>query len=332
MGYVLKGCKLDTSRVSEIATYSPNEPFRITLDRNKNHTLVRARLEVKYTPGTSPAAAEDGVAKLLKGVAIQINRGVKLMEVIDGQQLVLYSRHLNRGRGANDQPGTTGGTAYVDMFFNIPADPVHPENPVVAIPGQNDDIVDVDLIGTWGNDSDLGTDYTVDSALLSVVEDRGWVCPSDKVSEYFPIATRVMPNWYYGNYSFTGAVGNFGLGINLNSRVAIRNIFIIAKDDNGNRSDDVITEFALKRYDNINILGPVNFKDWQRYKAQELDMDPEKGCMLIDLRKDVATTAFTTKQGLVLPRDGDVRLVFSTSGAGSVTYLFDAVMSRTATI
>ena len=332
MRYELKGCKLDSSRISETESYSANNPWRITLNRNKNHTMIRARATIGYTTASGASTVEDGLAKLLTGIAVQINRGVKLMEVVDGQQLVLYNQHLNRGRGTNDQPNTSVGahTGYVDFFFNVPLDMQNPENPVVAIPGQNDDLVDVDLVGTWG--SSIGSNYTITSGSIEVVEDKGWVCPTEKVNEYYPIATRVMPNWYYGTYQFTGAVGNFGLSIDLNSRVAIRNIFLIVKDSGGDRSDSIVTEFSLRRYDNVDILGPVDWDAYQRGKADQLDMSALTGCTLIDLRQDVATTAFSTPQGLVLPRDGDVQLIFSTSGAGSITYLFDAVMTRTTTI
>jgi len=336
MAYDLKGCKLDRSRISETASFSANTPFRITLNRNKNHTFIRARLAVTYTTASgTPTANEDGLAKLVKGLSVQINRGIKLMEVIDGQQLALYSQHLNRGRGSLDSVNSAAGshTGYVDFLWNIPLDRDHPENPVVAIPGQNDDIVDVDIVGTWGTNSDLGSSgYTVSSATFTVVEDAGWVCTMDKVNEYFPPANRVMPNWYYGTKEWSGSVGNFGLSIDLNSRVAIRGIFVIVKDSSGNRSDSIITEIALRRYDNVYIYGPFNWTDAQREQAHKLDMDAKTGCLYIDLRTDIATDVFHTPDGLVTQRDGDVKFVFSTSAAGSITYLFDAVMTRATTI
>ena len=330
----LNGCVKDRSRVDVVASFNANTPFSLSLLRSKNHTTIRGKLTVTYDTGASVTPNEDGLAKLVKGIGLQVNLGPKLCETVDLQQLVLYSQHLKRGRLKNDQPSTatgqTGLKGEVEFEFNLPLNREDPFDPTVSIPGQAPEISDIALVGTWGDSNDLGSGYTVTSAQLSVVDDIGWVCTEEGFKENFPPNERLMPNWYYGTQTFTGAVANLGQVLDLRPNVVIRAIFLIVKDDTGNRSDDVVSEFALKLYDNSYILGPMSFKDYQARMADDLDMDPLTGCIFIDCTK--FDKQFCTPAGIQINKFGDIQLVYSTEGPGSVEWLFDAVLLRTGTI
>jgi len=321
----LNNCIKHRARVDSVATFAANTPFQIPLLRTKNHTVIRGKLTVTYT-AESATAAEDGIAKLVKGLALQINLGPKICEVQDLSQLVHYAQHLNRGRLTHDQPDTSGGTSVVEFEFNLPLNPENPFDPTVCIPGQAPEISDIHLVGTWGDNSDLGSGFTVTSAQLEIVDDIGWICTEDGFRANFPPEERLMPNWYYGVQTFTGAVSNFGQVLDLRPNVVIRNIFLIAKGSDGKRSDSVITEFALKLYDNSYILGPLSWDDYQSRMAKALDMTPITGCVMIDCTK--FDKQFCTPAGIQIDRIGDIQLVYSTSGAGSLTWLLDAVLLR----
>jgi len=324
----LPGCQKHRARIDTFQTYTANSPFQIELLRTKNHTTIRGKLSVTYTTSTGASANEDGLAKLVKGAALQINLGPKLCEVLDLQQLVLYNQHLKRGRLTNDQPSTSAGqhTGYVEFEFNLPLNNIDPFDATVSVPGQAPEISDIHVVGTWGTASDLGTGFTVDSARIEVVDDIGWICTEEGFRSNFPPEERLMPNWYYGQQTFTGAVANFGQVLNLRPNVVIRNIFLIVKDSNGDRSDSIVSEFALKLYDNTYVTGPFDWDDYQSRMAQELDMSAITGCILIDCTK--FNKEFCTEAGIQIEKTGDIQLVYSTTAAGSVTWLFDAVLLR----
>ena len=323
----LANCKRHVARVSTVATYSANEPFQIPLLRTKNHTVVRGKLTVNYT-ASSATVKEDGLAKLVKGLALQVNLGPKLCEVQDLSQLVLYNQHLNRGRLTHNQPDDTDGshTGYVEFEFNLPLNREDPYDASVCIPAQAAEISDIHLVGTWGTASDIGSGITVDSAQIEITESYGWMCTEEGFRANFPPEQRLMPNWYFGVQTFTGAVANFGQTLNLRPNVVIRNIFLVIKDSNGNRSNSVVSEFAIKLYDNTYVFGPFDFTDYQARMADSLDMDPITGCILIDCTQ--FDKEFCTPVGIQLEKTGDMWIEYTTTAAGSVTWLFDAVLLR----
>jgi len=333
--YSLPGCKLNQQKVNVTKTFTANNPIDIELISGQNITLVRGKLNAVYDTGTSVTPNEDGLAKLVKGLKLQVNKGSSYMETISLQQLVLYNQHLVRGRLTNDQPsGTasqTGVTGSVEFFFSPSLDPSNPTNPKYAIPGQYPSISSIDVVGTWGTDSDLGTGYTVSgSTSLQIVEQDGWVCDSAVFSQRFPLSNGVaaLPNWQYGSHPITSAVGNLGEQLVLPQGALIRNIFLVIKDSSGNRSNSVVSEMAIKKSDGTNIWGPFDFTTAQKSKADDLDIQPITGCYLFELGKDVVGSSVSKEGGILLKKYADASLQFTTTATGSIEYIFDTLIPR----
>lgn len=324
----LPNCTRSRARVDVLQTYTANTPFQIPLLRTKNHTVIRALAKINYDSTTGAVPTEDGIAKLVKGVAIQINLGPKLCEVQDLSQLVQYMQHLKRGRLEHDQPAAskTAEEARVELEFNLPLNFVEPFDASVAIPAQAAEISDIHLVGTWGTAADLGTGFTINSGSISVIDDFGWVCSEAGFRANFPPEERLMPNWYFGQQTFTGAVANFGQMLDLRPSVVVRNVFLIAKNAAGARNDSIVSEFALKLYDNSYILGPLTWAEYQARMADDLDMDKITGCILIDCTK--FNKEFCYESGIQVEKTADIQVVYTTTAAGSVTWLFDAVLVR----
>jgi len=188
--------------------------------------------------------------------------------------------------------------------------PLSPTNPKFAIPGQYPTINSIDVVGSWGSDSDLGTGYTVDpSTSIEIVEQDGWVCGSDVYSERFPLINgeAALPYWQYGSHPITAAVGNLGEQIVLPQGALIRNIFLIVKDSNGVRSNSIVSEMAVKKSDGTNLWGPFNFSSAQKNKADNLYMTSLPGCYLFQLGEDIAGSDVSVEGGIVLKNTQTLR-------------------------
>ncbi len=333
--YKVPGCILKQQKVNTIKTFATSNPFDIEMISGQNVTLVRGKLNAVYDTAASVTPSEDGIAKLVKGIKLQVNKGSAYMETISLQQLVLYNQHLVRGRLANDQPSSTisqtGVTGAVEFYFSPSLTPLSPTNPKFAIPGQYPTINSIDVVGSWGSDSDLGIGYTVDpSTSIEIVEQDGWVCGSDVYSERFPLINgeAALPYWQYGSHPITAAVGNLGEQIVLPQGALIRNIFLIVKDSNGVRSNSIVSEMAVKKSDGTNLWGPFNFSSAQKNKADNLYMTSLPGCYLFQLGEDIAGSDVSVEGGIVLKKYADVALQFTTTGTGTIEYIFDMLIKR----
>lgn len=333
--YTLPGCILKQQEVNTVRTFAANNPIDIELISGQNITNVRGQLNAVYDTAATVTANEDGLAKLVKGIKLQINKGSSYMETISLQQLVLYNEHLTRDRLSNDQPSATisqtGVTGTVEFIFNSSLTPANPTNPKFAIPAQYPAITSINVAGTWGTNTDLGTGYTVDpSTSIQIVEQDGWVCDGTVMAERFPLTAGIaaQTNWQYGTQPISAAVGNLGEAMVLPQGALIRNIFLIVKDVNGDRSDTVVSNMSIKMSDGTNIWGPFAFLPAQKKMANDLNMNPLKGCFLFQLDKDVVGSPVSKENGIILPKYADVSLQFTTTAVGSIEYIFDTLIPR----
>jgi len=333
--YSLPGCTLRQQRVNTTKNFIASTPFDIDLISGQNVTLVRGVANVVYDTAATVTAAEDGLAKLVKGIKLQVNKGSAYMEALSLQQLVLYNQHLMRGRLTNDQPSSTisqtGVAGSVEFFFAPNLTPFDPSNPKFAIPGQYPAISSVDVVGNWGTDSDLGTGYTVNASTgVQITEQDGWVCSNDVYPERFPLSNGVaaLPYWQYGSFPITAAIGNLGAQLVLPQGSLIRNIFLIIKDSSQLRSDSVVSEIAIRKSDGTPVWGPFSFTAAQKAKADDLDINPYPGCFLFQLGEDVKGSDLSRDGGILLDKYAEASLQFTTTATGTVEYIFDTLISR----
>ena len=333
MPFRLEGCNLDSRKVEQVATYTANASDYIELPTNKNVTFMRGKLTVNYDTATTLSATEDGLAKLVSGPTILVNQSIRYCECPSLQMAALYSRWLNRGRGDNDQPSTTAGqsgvTGEVEFFYLLSLNPMAKEDPHVAIPCQHEEINSLRFSFSWGNNSTLGTGYTVNATTkLEITDITGWICDRDHLEFHFPKDRYLRPNWVTHIESFTGAKTNYSLEVKLPTRQTIRTIFIIVKDSNGNRSNSIVTGLRLKLYNNVDAWGPYDWDEIQRQMADFYDIStPDTGTLLIDCRRlQNVTGDFFTDEGIEIEKDSDLVLGFTTSAAGSVEILFDNII------
>lgn len=337
MAYDVGKADFRITKVISTATYTENQPFSLKLIQGINITYLKLRLKMNYTTNdtSAPTAIEDGVAKLVKNLRLQYDGGAKTpIRVINLQQLNLYSQHLRQGRLANDQPPeATGetGTKYVDAVI-VPSLSTDKQDPRYCIPGEV--VSGVEIVGTWGNAADVwvdGANATINSATLEVTMEAGWSFGPEEEELRRALAVDdqgnvYMPLWQTRSVQWNGAYDGLGFAIELPTDVIIRKIFIVAKDSNAKRSDSVISEVAVRAADNVDVYGVLDWTVAQKQKAEELEMNPVTGCLLIDCVEDIRDRRFAiAKAGLVTTKVGKLYLRFSTTAAGSADLLFDCI-------
>jgi len=296
-------------------------------------------LKLDYTTATAaPTPIEDGVAKLVRNLQLQYNGGAGVpIQALSLQQLVLYSQHLLNERIRNDQPpsgASETGTKYVDFIISPSLNPQDPQDPRYCIPGEAPVINTMKIVGQWGNAANVvvdGANMTITGATLTIDTEAGWTFGPNVTDMKNALGVDAegyvfMPLWLTRTEQWTGAYTGLGLGISFPTDVIVRKIFLIAKDSDGNRSDDVITELAIRTSDNDDLWGVLDWAEAQRVKAWRLDMAALKGCLLIDCVEDVRDPAYASKlAGITVTKADKLYLKFSTSAAGSCDVLFDCV-------
>lgn len=339
MAYKLPSGKFKSSKVTTYATFTANQKDEIDLITARNITFIKGHLKVNCTTATSaPTAIEDGIAKLVRNIQLQYNGGAGVpIQALSLQQLALYSQHLTRGRTRNEQPPTdTGETVnkYVDFVIVPSLNFDDPQDPRYCIPGEAPSINTMKIVFQWGNAANVwegGSNATINSAELVIDEEAGWTFgPNiDDMKNALGVDAEgyvFMPLWLSKTEQWTGSYTGLGLGISLPTDVIIRRIFLVAKDSNGNRSDSVISEIAVRTSDNDDLYGTLDWSEAQRISAWRLDMSPVTGCLLINCVEDLRDPAYASKMaGLEVTKADKIYVRFSTTAAGSCDVLFDCV-------
>ena len=334
--YKLPG-KFRTSKITSTASYQENQPLNIDLITARDVTFLKGTLKMNSTIGTaSPTAVEDGVAKLVQDISLYYNGSNRPIRALSLQQLVLYGQHLLNGRLRNDQPPTAAGTQdnYVDFIISPSLDVVDPQNPAFCIPGEAPGVNNLKISGQWGNPANVwsgGTNGTINSATLTINEEAGWTLGPDQdvlrgALGVDPNGYVYMPLWLATSEAHTGAYTGLGLGIKFPTDVIVRRAFFIVKDANGNRSDSIVSEFAVRTSDNDDLFGALDFQTAQRVMAMRLDMDPITGCLLINCTEDIRDPGYANrKAGLEVNKADKLYFKYSTTAAGSIDVLWDCI-------
>lgn len=339
MAYNLPNGKFRTSKIDSFASYTQNQPFAIDLITSRDITFIKGTLAVNYTTdsSTAPTAVEDGIAKLVQNLALIYNGAVKPIQVLSLQQLNLYGQHLLNNKLRNDQPPTgTGetGTAYVDFIITPSLNPKDPEDPKYNIPGEAPGVNNIKLIGQWGNEANVwsgGANGTITSATVTIDQEAGWYFgPNlDQAKQALgvdPNGYVYMPLYNTATQQFDGAYSGLGLGIQFPTDVIVRKVFMIVKDANGNKSNTIVSDLAIKTADNTDLFGPVDFVQAQLVKDARLGINPITGCLLIDCVDDLRDPGYAySMAGLEVTKANKLYLKYSTTAAGSIDFLFDCV-------
>lgn len=337
------GGSFKSAKVQDIATFSSEQPWDINLIQGRNITFLHVQLMVAYSVpggGAEPASPiEDGLAKLVQNIALNWGGGQGTpIEYADMQQGMLYAQHVANGSMRNDQPAipTAGGdqeVGYVDMVILPSLNHNDIQDPRFAIPGEAPDVENIKLNGKWGSVQNLfGTpnDVVIDSAQVTVTNQSAWMFGAGgDIQNALGVdgsGNLWLPLYNKGTKDISQTTTSLGLDIALPTDVIIRRIFLVLKDSNDERSDDVLDDFALQTSANENLIGELDFSAFQRAKAGRLDISPYPGTLMLDMKEDVRDPSYAgNKKGLVLNKSDKLNFKFSANQTGRVDFLFDTI-------
>ncbi len=341
MAYNLTGGDFIVSRVAAVQSYTPLGPIQLDLISSRNITFIKGTLSMNYTTASAaPTAVQDGLAKLVQNMRLVFSGGTaSTFAVTDLSQLTLYNQMLYGPNIINDQPPTavsTTGTASVDFIMNPSLDVKDYENPKNLIPGQSPTISQMQILGTWGTASNVwvgATNATINSAQIEINEQDGWyfkdVAQLKSELGVGPDGGAYIP-LYLGDLStFTGANTGLSLSMPIPKNNVVRNIFLVAKDSNGERNDSIITNLAIKTAANQSLYGEVAFNSIQNIYSYRNNLPKVTGCAIISALDDMRNSYASNSVGLVVHRtESALEINFSTSAAGSLQVMYDCVEGK----
>jgi len=341
MAYNLTGGDFIVSRVSAVQSYTPLGPIQLDLISSRNITFIKGTLSVNYTTASAaPTAVEDGIAKLVQNMRLVFSGGTaSTFAVTDLSQMTLYNQMLYGSNIVNDQPPiavSTTGTVSVDFIMNPSLDIKDYENPKNLIPGQSPSISQMQILGTWGTAANAwvgGTNATINSAQISIDEQNGWYFTNVKQLKdelgVGPDGGVYIPLYLSDTQTFTGANTGLSLSMPIPKDNVIRNIFLIAKDSSGNRSDSIITNLAIKTAANQSLYGELAFDSIQNIYSYRNNLPKVTGCAVISALDDMRNGYASNSVGLIVHRtESALEINFSTSAAGSLQIMYDCVEGK----
>ena len=170
--------KLVTYVLSDVHTYAANTTTRVDIPRNGYITHIDARLLCQIqagssvVPPTSPSpddTIDDDLARLIHSFSIKGSGGKVYFDVSDGRQWFWLTWMKYQGQvQASSLPSASDTTGYQYMQFacHWGLEPQNYLDRSIVLPAR--DMANLTSELTWGQASDIGTGYTVNSAVLTL--------------------------------------------------------------------------------------------------------------------------------------------------------------------
>jgi len=295
--------------------YEPNTIKTLAIPTLGYITRLELDLELEVTTDSSNGGtpAEDALARIVKSLRVEVPGGKPYFAVADGR-LLKYLNYLEFGRVEEEPlPTAAGVTAKVraKYYVSLGFEPEDPFDPTVVIPATK--LNDLQMVVAWGNDSDLGTGYTVNSGKVKVTVRRIELEEDEEETDIWPEGLNT-PTFSSETLDVNSVVSDLGLQTNIPVGNVIRDILILQLDSADNRTDDIVSEVGLV----IPATKETPFKmEWKALKistAKDYGLEaPVKGLAAIDLA-DVTGIPVGLDTSLMSP--GEWKLGFTTVATG----------------
>jgi len=289
--------------------YSANAWGTITLPKAPAITHIDLLLKLTVKTGTatlSPAA--HAPVSLIKNV--NIVQGGEYPIQGTGWVLFVKGYYESKGKVMKDALTTTTNTTqtvYAEIVIHPGLNPEDKGDISVAIP--TDVVEETKLAVLWGDESDLGSGYTIDSAEIIVTV---W-----KVLDKRPLA---VPAWNYDTKAIDAAYSDLAFTIQPPTGKFYSKAVIEVLDSSGADSDDVVSELGVvDKRRATEILHRISWLVEQRDDARRYDVDPLTGHVIFDAKELGTPVVLGVK---------DVVLGFTTTATGKVNVLFNSFIRR----
>ena len=263
--------------------------------------LVKLNISTDATNGGTPAA--DAPWSILKN--IQIVKGGKYPIQATGWLLHVKNYYEHGGYiRADSLPTAAGATA--DVYFELVIHPgYYPERKDDLTVGINAADEETYLQVLWGDASDLGTGYTINSGEIVVTV---WHVPGAK--------PRSLPAWEITEKTIDQTYSDLSLYVDLPVNKLIHKAVIDIRDSSGARSDSVVTEIGLvKTVPQKTELHRISYDAQKNDDRRRYRVDPLTGEIVFDMLE----VGYLDIKGVDW-----LKLAFSTGATGKLNILWVA--------
>jgi len=289
--------------------YSANAWETITLPKAPAITHIDLLLELTVKTGTAtPSPAAHAPISLIKNV--NVIQGGEYPIQGTGWILFVKGYYESKGKVRKDSLTTstsTTQTVYAEILIHPGLNPEDKGDVSVAIP--TDVVEETKLAVLWGDESDLGSGYTIDSAEIIVTV---W-----KVLDRKPLA---LPAWNYDTKSIDATYSDLAFTLQPPVGKFYSKAVIEVLDSNGSDSDDVVSELGVvDKRRATEILHRISWLIEQRDDARRYNVDPLTGHVIFDAKELGTPVVLGVK---------DVVLGFTTTATGKINALFNSFVRR----
>jgi len=230
-------------------TYSANNPVSVALPKSGYITQIDMMLRVQVDTAGTVSAAEDGLARLIKGVTVSAAGSQVFMDLTDGRQLYWLDYLKLEGQLSADSLTTTPSQSDVDHYVNFILhwgfDWLNPYDKTVPIPTPELDNPTIRIL--WGSDSDLGTGYTIDpnNTYIELTIHELALEPGETAAEKWPNGL-IIPRIEARTKPIDEVASNLGFEHSVPTGDVLYETLIMVLDSSGDRSDSEVTNVGVK--------------------------------------------------------------------------------------
>lgn len=289
--------------------YSANSWATITLPKAPAITQIDLLLKLTVKTGTAaPSPAAHAPISLIKN--INVVQGGKYPIQGTGWILFVKGYYENKGKVRKDPLTTatsTTQTVYAEIVIHPGLEPENKGDLSVALP--TDVVEDTKLAVLWGDESDLGSGYTIDSAEIivtvwKVINGRPWAIPA----------------WNYDTKGIDAAYSDLAFTVQPPTGKFYTKAVIEVLDSGGADSDSVVEELGVvDKREETKILHRLSWLAEQRDDARRYNVDPLVGHVVFDAPELGTPVVLGVK---------DVVLGFTTTATGTINVLFNSFIKR----
>jgi len=263
-------------------------------------TEIDLRVRIKVAAGSTVSADADAPYKILQ--TINVYRGGTFL--IQSTGFLLFVKSFYEYLGAIKTDTLPSANATKDVVFELVIHPGYYPNrkddTSVVIDNRNGD---VKLRVLWGDNSSLGTGYTISEGEITVTVWK--VAGVPRIRE---------PSWEITTKAIDRAYTDLGFELSLPKGKRIPKAIIVVRSSTGARSDSIVTELGLvdKRVER-RIIHRISYDQQQLDDRRRYLVTPITGVVIFD----AGEIGYVNIIGVE-----DIVLAFSTAGAGGLEVLF----------
>jgi len=199
------------------------------------------------TPGTSVSPAEDGLARIVDAAKIRAAGQESFFEISDGRQWWFWNYFRYEGQVRKDSLPSAGAgqsTVYMLLPIHLGYRPRDPFDPTIVIPSA--ELSNLKLYITWGQNSDLGTGFTIGTTTQARLTIHELTLEEGDVKEDIWPGGLLAPAMEAREEKVTSTYANLGYQDDVPVGGTLFQTVIMVLDSSGDRSSSYVSEVGVK--------------------------------------------------------------------------------------